>query len=81
MNTTAKSIYEDALRLSDSDRAELAAWLIESLDSDVDDDWEAAWSAEIRQRIDDIDSGKIATVPWPDARRLILGLSDGPSTD
>lgn len=81
MNTTAKQIYDDALRLSDSERAELAAWLIESLDPQVDRDVEAAWDTEIERRINELDGGTVTAVPWPEARRMILGLSDGPQPD
>mgnify|MGYP003952290755 CR=1 FL=1 len=81
MNTTAKQLYDNALHLPDSERAELAAWLIESLDPDVDREVDEAWGAEIKHRVDELGSGTVSTVPWPDARRMILGLSDGPSGD
>ena len=81
MNTTAKRLYDDALQLPDSERAELAAWLIESLDPEVDRDIDAAWDIEIKRRIEELDSGKVTAVPWPEARRMILGLSDGSSAD
>ena len=81
MNTTAKQLYDNALALPDSERAELAAWLINSLDTEVDDDVNAAWDDEIKRRIEELDSGEVTAVPWPEARRMILGLSDGPSAD
>jgi putative addiction module component (TIGR02574 family) len=81
MNTTAKQLYDNALALPDSERAELAAWLIESLDPGVDPEVEEAWDAEIQRRIEDLDSGRVTAVPWPEARRMILGLSGGPSGD
>ena len=79
MNNTAKQLYDNALHLPDSERAELAARLIESLDSEVDREVDAAWDAEIKRRIVELDSGAVKAVPWPEARRMILGLSDGPS--
>jgi putative addiction module component (TIGR02574 family) len=81
MHTTAKQLYDNALALPESERAELAAWLIESLDTDVDDNVNAAWDDEIKRRIEELDSGAVTAVPWPEARRMILGLSDGPSAD
>lgn len=81
MSTTAKQLYNNALSLPESERAELAAWLIESLDTGVDDDVNAAWDDEIKRRIEELDSGTVTTVPWPEARRMILGLSDGPSAN
>lgn len=73
MNTTTKQLYDDALRLPDSERAELAAWLIESLDPEVDQDLDSAWDAEVKRRIKELDSGAVSAVPWPEARRMILG--------
>ncbi|MBK5293345.1 MAG: addiction module protein [Acidobacteriia bacterium] len=39
----------------------------------VDQDAEAAWAEEISQRVRELDSGKAKTIPWPEARRMILG--------
>jgi len=76
MNATTKQLYENALHLPGPERAELAAWLIESLDAGGDDDVAAAWDAEIRRRIDELDGGQIAAVPWAEARRMILGVAN-----
>ena len=75
MNATTKQLYDSAMQLSDTDRAELAASLIESLDAGFDLDVEAAWDAEIKRRVEEIDSGAVTTIPWTDARRMIMGLS------
>ncbi len=81
MNTTAKQLYDTALHLPDSERADLAAWLIQSLDPDVDRAVDEAWDVEIQRRIDELDRGSVTAVPWPEARRMILGLSDGTPGD
>jgi putative addiction module component (TIGR02574 family) len=81
MEPTAQQLFASALHLPDSERAELAARLIESLDSQVDDDLDVAWGAEIRSRLAELDSGKVTTIPWPEARRMIMGGQHGPSTD
>ena len=44
----------------------------ESLDTDVDEDSEAAWSAEIARRLGELDSGAVKPIPWEKARRMIL---------
>jgi len=49
----------------------LAAELLESLDTEVDPDAEAAWATEIRARISEIEAGRARTVPWAEARRRI----------
>jgi len=67
----ARQLLEQALRLSDEERAALAGELIQSLDAEVDADAEAAWSAEIRRRLERVDAGTAKTIPWAEARRRI----------
>ena len=78
MKPMHKKVLEEALRLPAEARAALAGHLLESLDDSVDEDV-AAWSKEIARRIDDLDRGKVKTVPWSVARRQILGRSVGRS--
>ncbi len=79
MTSNAMRLLEDALRLSGSERADIAARLIDSLDQDADEDAPAAWDAEIARRIADLDGGSVKPIPWPEARRMILGRSHGVS--
>lgn len=67
----SKALLAEALRLSPEERAALAGELIQSLDTEVDADAEAAWSAEIRSRLAQIDSGAARTVSWSEARRRV----------
>ena len=50
---------------------------MESLDENVDEGAEAAWAEEIARRLEEVDSGKVATIPWAEARRRILGGGNG----
>jgi putative addiction module component (TIGR02574 family) len=68
---TARQLLDEALRLSEEERAALAGELIQSLDGDVDADVEVVWSAEIRSRLDRVDAGTAVTIPWSEARRRI----------
>jgi putative addiction module component (TIGR02574 family) len=68
----SQELLENAMRLPDEQRAALAAALIESLDQSVDEDAEAAWSAEIACRLRQVQSGDVETVPWPQARQMIV---------
>jgi putative addiction module component (TIGR02574 family) len=79
MKPAPKKVLEDALRLPAEARAAIAGRLIESLDDSVDEAAEAAWGKEIARRIDDLEKGKVKTVPWSLARRQILGRSGGRS--
>jgi putative addiction module component (TIGR02574 family) len=67
-----KPLLEEALHLPAEERASLAGALIESLDLEVDEDVEAAWSAEIGRRLGNVDAGVAKTIPWSEARRRIL---------
>ena len=77
MKPAQQRVLEDALRLPLAARAALAGHLLDSLDDTVDEDAESAWSKEIAHRIDDLDRGKVKTIPWSVARRQILGRSRG----
>jgi putative addiction module component (TIGR02574 family) len=66
-------LLKEALQLPADARAALACSLLDSLDQQVDEDAETAWQLEINRRIEDLDSGKVKTVPWSEARRRIFG--------
>lgn len=60
MARTTEQIKAELSQLSVEERAELADFLIQSLETEVDDDAEAAWDAELERRMQDINCG-IAT--------------------
>ena len=76
MNLTAATLLAQALELPESDRADVATQLIESLDPITDGDAETAWSNEILNRIEDMRGGRIQSLSWPEARRLIMEERD-----
>jgi putative addiction module component (TIGR02574 family) len=69
----AAEILRDALELPPDARAALAGSLLQSLDTEVDEDAEEAWEAEILRRLQEIDSGAVTLIAWADARRRIAG--------
>jgi putative addiction module component (TIGR02574 family) len=73
MDALSRQLLDTALTLPDSERAILAAELIDSLDPAFDADHEAAWGEEIARRLALLDSGEIRTVPWSEARARIIG--------
>jgi putative addiction module component (TIGR02574 family) len=73
MTPDPAKLLEEALKMSAEARAALAASLLESLDEGADEGAEAAWATEIAKRIHELDSGAVTPVPWPEARRRILG--------
>lgn len=76
MTPQANALLSKALGLSEDDRGEVAARLFDSLDPEAEEDVEAAWSAEIQRRLDEMETGKVQPVPWPEARRRILEDAD-----
>lgn len=66
-----RQLLDAALQLSSEERAALAGELIQSLESEVDPDAEAEWSAEIHARLGRVDAGLATTIPWSEARRRI----------
>ena len=77
MKPAQQKVLDEVLRLPLEARAALVGHLLDSLDDAVDEDAESAWSKEIARRIDELDRGKVKTVPWSVARRQILGRSGG----
>jgi putative addiction module component (TIGR02574 family) len=77
----SKQLLVEALRLPDEERAALAGELIDSLDSEVDPDAEAAWATEIRSRLSALQAGRAKTIVWSEARRRIHSAAGrGPRT-
>lgn len=72
-------LLNEALRLTEEERAALAGELIQSLEHEVDPDAEAAWSTEIRTRVERVEAGAATRVSWAEARRRIhAAASRGP---
>lgn len=67
-------LREEVLRLPLEARAKLVDELLRSLDDDDEIDPEehdAAWGAEIAERLREIEAGEVRAVPWAEARRRI----------
>jgi putative addiction module component (TIGR02574 family) len=64
-------VLRSALALAPEARAALVDSLISSLDQQIDPAVEETWREEIFQRLQQIDSGAVALVPWEDARRRL----------
>ena len=73
MSPDATELLENAMQLSDRERADLAASLIESLDPSIDDDWQNAWDAEISRRVSELEDGTAKPIPWSEVRAKLQG--------
>ena len=56
MKRDAAEILKEALALPTEARAALAGSLLDSLDTDVDEDAEAAWATEVNRRVAELDA-------------------------
>lgn len=68
MSRDAEQILKEALALSPEARAALADSLLDSLDTEVDEDAELAWQAEIERRLKEVQSGRAQLTPWSEVR-------------
>jgi putative addiction module component (TIGR02574 family) len=67
-------VLEDALTLTADDRARIAHELIHSLQPD-DAETSAAWSKEIRRRVDEIEAGTAELEDWEVVRARLEAAS------
>jgi putative addiction module component (TIGR02574 family) len=77
MSVTVEELIRQALKLDPKARAELAALILESLPTESAEEVDAAWEAEIRRRVQQLESGSVKTIPWEEVReRLIRSEGD-----
>ena len=63
MATALTELKQKAAQLEESERAELALALIESLDDGADAGADEAWRIEFERRVAEIDRGEVQLVP------------------
>lgn len=71
MKRDAAEILKEALALPTEALAALAGSLLDSLDTDVNEDAEAAWVIEVNQRLAELDSAAVKTIPWTEVHRRL----------
>lgn len=69
MTSKAEQVLELALQLSESERADVAAQLIRSLDPDIDPDADEAWEKEIARRLAEVESGLAEYATWEEVQK------------
>jgi putative addiction module component (TIGR02574 family) len=79
MTDAAEKLLAEALKLSEGDRGDLAARLIQSLEPPPEADAERAWDTEIKRRVEEIRTGNVEMIPWSEVRRkLVEEMDAGP---
>lgn len=76
MTARAEELLKQVLDLSGVERATIVTRLIESLDSETDEGVEAAWSDEIRRRIEAVDSGEERLLGWDEVETRLFRRQD-----
>ncbi|MDQ1637087.1 MAG: hypothetical protein QOF62_426 [Pyrinomonadaceae bacterium] len=76
MAAEVTALFREAMELEDNDRATLAGLLIESLEGPEDPDVEKAWAVEIERRWQEIESGKVKTIPWEEVKQTLFERGD-----
>jgi putative addiction module component (TIGR02574 family) len=71
MKREAAEVLRDALALPSEARAALAGLLLESLNTEVDEDAEVVWANEVNRRVAELDSGAVETIPWAEVHRRL----------
>ena len=77
MAETAEDLLKKALALPEHERAQLAGNLLESLDTAVDENVDAAWQQVIARRLEEVNSGKVKTIPSSEAQKKGRALLHG----
>jgi len=62
MNATLENLKDAASGLPAPERAELARFLLDSLEA-VEEGWADAWRDELARRLDEVRSGQVKSVP------------------
>ena len=71
MSKEISELLKKAFALPVEARAALAGSLLDSLDEARDEDAEAAWEKEIARRVQQLQEGTVATIPWNEVRRRL----------
>ena len=75
MEITFEQVAQEAMRLAPAERAELADFLVGSLEDSLPDDIQNRWIETATRRLQEIRSGQVKTIPGDEvlaeARRLV----------
>lgn len=70
--TKFEAVLEQALELDEEDRQSLAIRLEMSLNEASEPGYDAAWEAEIKRRVEEVERGEADEVEWDDAMKFIF---------
>ena len=71
MTDAAEQLFDEAMNLSTEERSELVLRLLDAM-GETRPELEAAWVAEARQRLAELDAGQTDLSPWHEAQARIF---------
>ncbi|MGQ0528387.1 MAG: addiction module protein [Panacagrimonas sp.] len=72
MGRSVVQLFDQAVEMSEGDRAALAGLLLESIEGPADPDVEAAWAREIERRVKELDEGRAKLIPWEQVKAELI---------
>lgn len=70
--TKFESVLSQALELDEEERQLLALRLEASLGEAKEPGYDAAWEAEIKRRVEELERGEVELIEWDDAMKFIF---------
>jgi putative addiction module component (TIGR02574 family) len=82
MSIELEALKQQAAKLSDGERAQLALFLIESLEDPADDEeFDKLWGPEIERRLGQIDRGEVRLIPGDEVFAELRAKLGSPTSD
>ncbi len=72
MTAAAEKLVQSALELDETERGEVVARLLTSLEVELDPDARIAWEQELERRAAELESGQRRAIPWEEVERRLL---------
>ena len=66
------TLTSEVLALPVAELAKLVRQLLESLESVPEEDFDVEWQAELRRRVEELQSGRVQGIPWTTVRENIV---------
>lgn len=68
MGKPVAAVLKDALQLSDLERAQLIDELLTTLETEKNDNVDAAWAQEVEKRASELSQGTVVPVIWDEVK-------------
>jgi putative addiction module component (TIGR02574 family) len=76
MGPRAQEVLKAVLELPENEQADVLGALIENLEGPSEEGVDEAWAAEIKRRIEEVESGAVKTIPWEQVDQELQQILD-----